>query len=39
MKSLEERNQEKLNNIVSTEYPTDSRFHDLTGKDFWNASC
>ena len=34
MKSLEERNQEKLNNIVSTKYPTDSKFHDLSGKDF-----
>ena len=34
MKSLEERNQEKLNNIVSTKYPTDSRFHDLSGNDF-----
>lgn len=33
MKSLEERNQEKLDAIISTDLPTHC-FHDLTGKKF-----
>ena len=34
MKSLEERNQEKLDAIISSEYPKSKNFHDLSGKKF-----
>ena len=34
MKDIEEWNKKKLAKIISTEYPTNPRFHDLSGKRF-----